>query len=42
MNATRERLLALTQLYSSPFGLASRYLGEPRMYGLRIRIAFGK
>jgi iron complex outermembrane receptor protein len=30
----------VTQLYDSPFGLASRYLGEPRMYGVRVRIRF--
>jgi iron complex outermembrane receptor protein len=31
----------LTQLYSTTFGLAARYPGEPRMYGLRVRIHFG-
>jgi iron complex outermembrane receptor protein len=32
----------LTQLYSTAFGLAARYLGEPRMYGVRVRVRFGK
>ena len=32
----------LTQLYSTTFGLAARYPGEPRMYGLRVRIRFGR
>jgi iron complex outermembrane recepter protein len=32
----------LTQLYSTTFGLAARYPGEPRMYGLRVNIRFGK
>jgi iron complex outermembrane receptor protein len=31
----------LTQLYTTPFGLSSRYLGEPRMYGIRVNIRFG-
>jgi iron complex outermembrane recepter protein len=32
----------LTQLYTNnPFGLAARYPGEPRMYGLRALIHFG-
>jgi iron complex outermembrane recepter protein len=31
----------LTQLYSTAFGLAARYPGEPRMYGLRVKIRFG-
>jgi iron complex outermembrane receptor protein len=31
----------LTQLYSTTFGLAGRYPGEPRMYGLRVKIPFG-
>ncbi|HKN10484.1 MAG TPA: hypothetical protein VJ376_13525, partial [Pseudomonadota bacterium] len=30
-----------TALFQSPFGIASRYLGEPRMYGMRFRIRFG-
>jgi iron complex outermembrane receptor protein len=32
----------LTQLYTTPFGLAAQYLGEPRMYGARVTIHFGK
>jgi iron complex outermembrane receptor protein len=32
----------LTQIYATTFGLASRYLGEPRMYGVRVRVRFGK
>jgi iron complex outermembrane receptor protein len=32
----------LTQIYSTTFGLASRYLGEPRMYGVHVRVRFGK
>jgi iron complex outermembrane recepter protein len=31
-----------TQLYDSPFGIASGYLGAPRMYGARVRVRFGK
>jgi iron complex outermembrane receptor protein len=31
----------LTQLYSTAFGLAARYPGEPRMYGLRVKVRFG-
>jgi iron complex outermembrane receptor protein len=34
--------LNLTQLYSTAFGIASRYPGEPRMYGVRVRVRFGK
>jgi iron complex outermembrane receptor protein len=29
-------------LYNSPFGLSAGYLGEPRMYGVRVHIRFGK
>ena len=32
----------LTALYSTAFGLAARFPGEPRMYGMRIRVRFGK
>jgi iron complex outermembrane recepter protein len=32
----------LTQIYATTFGMASRYLGEPRMYGVRVRVRFGK
>jgi iron complex outermembrane recepter protein len=32
----------LTQLYDTVFGLAARYLGEPRMYGVRVKVRFGK
>jgi iron complex outermembrane receptor protein len=32
----------LTQIYATTFGLASRYLGEPRMYGVHVRVRFGK
>jgi iron complex outermembrane receptor protein len=31
----------LTQLYSTTFGLAAGYPGEPRMYGVRVKIRFG-
>jgi iron complex outermembrane receptor protein len=31
----------LTQLYATSFGLAAGYPGEPRMYGLRVKIRFG-
>jgi iron complex outermembrane receptor protein len=31
----------VTQLYNTEFGIDSRYIGEPRMYGLRVRIRFG-
>ncbi len=34
--------LNLTQLYSTSFGIASRYPGEPRMYGVRVKIRLGK
>jgi len=30
-----------TQLWTTPFGIAARYLGEPRMYGVRVRVRFG-
>jgi iron complex outermembrane receptor protein len=32
----------LTQIYATTFGMASRYLGEPRMYGVHVRVRFGK
>jgi iron complex outermembrane receptor protein len=32
----------LTQIYATVFGMASRYLGEPRMYGVHVRVRFGK
>jgi iron complex outermembrane receptor protein len=32
----------LTALYNTAFGLAGRIPGEPRMYGLRVRVRFGK
>jgi iron complex outermembrane receptor protein len=32
----------VTQLYTTAFGLAGRYLGEPRMYGAHIRVRLGK
>jgi iron complex outermembrane receptor protein len=32
----------VTQLYNTPFGTESRYPGEPRMYGVRVRVHFGK
>jgi iron complex outermembrane receptor protein len=32
----------LTQVFATPFGFAAGYLGEPRMYGIRVRIRFGK
>jgi iron complex outermembrane receptor protein len=31
----------VTGLWTSPFGLASRYPGEPRMYGIRVQVHFG-
>lgn len=31
-----------TQLYNTPFGLSARYPGEPRMYGVRVTVRFGK
>jgi iron complex outermembrane receptor protein len=31
----------VTQLYTTPFGLQAGYPGEPRMYGVRVRIHFG-
>ena len=30
----------LTQLYNAVFGIAAVYLGEPRMYGVRVRVNF--
>ena len=30
-----------TQLYNTPLDIAARYPGEPRMYGVRVRIRFG-
>jgi len=30
----------LTQLYTAVFGIASGYVGEPRMYGVRVRVNF--
>lgn len=30
----------LTQLYNAIFGIAAGYLGEPRMYGARVRVNF--
>ncbi|HMK87994.1 MAG TPA: TonB-dependent receptor [Steroidobacteraceae bacterium] len=30
-----------TQLYDTPLDIAARYPGEPRMYGVRVRIRFG-
>jgi iron complex outermembrane receptor protein len=32
----------VTQLYNTPLAFQSRYLGEPRMYGVRVRVGFGK
>lgn len=32
----------VTQLYDTPFGIESRFPGEPRMYGARVRMRFGK
>lgn len=32
----------LEQLYNSPFGIAGGYIGQPRMYGARIRVRFGQ
>ena len=32
----------VTQLYNTPLAFQSRYLGEPRMYGVRVRVSFGK
>jgi iron complex outermembrane receptor protein len=32
----------VTQLYNTPFGFDSRFPGEPRMYGARIRVLLGK
>jgi iron complex outermembrane receptor protein len=29
-------------LYNSPFGLESRFVGAPRMYGVRLRVRFGR
>jgi iron complex outermembrane receptor protein len=31
----------VTQLWTTPFGLAARYPGEPRMYGVRVQVHFG-
>jgi iron complex outermembrane receptor protein len=30
------------QSFEAPFGLAFHYLGQPRMYGIRVRANFGK
>jgi len=30
-----------TQLYTTPLDIAARYPGEPRMYGVRVRVRFG-
>jgi iron complex outermembrane recepter protein len=30
-----------TQLYDTPLDLTAHYLGEPRMYGVRVRVRFG-
>ena len=32
----------VTQLYDTAFGFQSRYPGEPRMYGVRVHVSFGK
>ena len=32
----------VTQFFDTPLGFESRYLGEPRMYGARVRLHFGK
>lgn len=31
-----------TQLYTTPLDIAARYPGEPRMYGVRVTVHFGK
>lgn len=30
-----------TQIYATPLDIAARYPGEPRMYGMRVRVRFG-
>ena len=32
----------VSEFFDTAFGFESRYLGEPRMYGLRLRLRFGK
>jgi iron complex outermembrane receptor protein len=32
----------VTQLFNTPLGVDSRFIGEPRMYGLKVRVHFGK
>ncbi len=32
----------VTQIYATPLGVESRFIGEPRMYGARVRVHFGK
>lgn len=38
--ADKRHYANLTQLYNAVFGIASGYLGEPRMYGARVRVSF--
>jgi iron complex outermembrane receptor protein len=42
-NLTQDKYATYTSgLYNTPFALESRSLSEPRMFGLRVRMNFGR